>query len=518
MYFDGKRTNVVEVQMKEDMNTKPRAIGLARVSTALQQEEGYSLEAQGKAIKEYCAKAGYELLDTYYEQASGRKQDREVVNEVLNRCRSTKSTLIIARLDRFTRDLHFLTKVQKLRDFNFVALDNPHADSMVLQIMMSVAENESRMISKRTRTALKVAKENGIDLGNHRSILATYSRLEKDKKLALTRDNDNLWDTFVEYRTAWNNWVVNHKNYKIFRKYIDPYYETVDTGLGWEEYIKRPNIYENGELEFWLDYQQQLKPEKLIGQRYINETWNSVAFGDLCEDAFLMQPLAGATYSYQTYDDLGHFKYRMQDTSAFQLPQLDMKKSRKKIDADLTMGYHARDYFRRYTHDAEIFVDRKQFMGARVKGEVSIRAYDIGHLWKQLLKSNTVPATASRVDTARQEAEEIYIPAIEQGRKKGIKGIRPLARYLTEQGIIKPKGGAIWGASSVQSILRIEKAINEEQPLTKEDKADLSDDLIMALQYNGYVRGLKSSFRDDNGYINGKEAHSNKQNEKPKTL
>ena len=93
--------------MKEDMNTKPRAIGLARVSTALQQEEGYSLEAQGKAIKEYCAKAGYELLDTYYEQASGRKQDREVVNEVLNRCRSTKSTLIIARLDRFTRDLHF---------------------------------------------------------------------------------------------------------------------------------------------------------------------------------------------------------------------------------------------------------------------------------------------------------------------------------------------------------------------------------------------------------------------------
>ena len=107
--------------MKEDMNTKPRAIGLARVSTALQQEEGYSLEAQGKDIKEYCAKAGYELLDTYYEQASGRKQDREVVNEVLNRCRSTKSTLIIARLDRFTRDLHFLTKVQKLRDFNFVA-------------------------------------------------------------------------------------------------------------------------------------------------------------------------------------------------------------------------------------------------------------------------------------------------------------------------------------------------------------------------------------------------------------
>ena len=502
MYFDGIRTNVVEVRMKEDMNTKPRAIGLCRVSTAMQEAEGYSLEAQGKAIEEYCAKAGYELLDTYYEQASGRKQDREVVNEVLNRCRSTKSTLIIARLDRFTRDLHFLTKVQKLRDFNFVALDNPHADSMVLQIMMSVAENESRMISKRTRTALRVAKENGIELGNHRSILATYSRLEKDKKLALNEGNDNLWDTFVDYRRAWNDYVINHKNYKIFRKYIDPFYETVDTGLGWEEYIKRPNIYENGQLEFWLDYQQKLKPEKLIGQRYINETWNAVAFGDMCEDAFLMQPLEGATYIHYRED----FKYRMAQSSAFHLPQLDMVKSRKKIDSDTTMGLHAREYIRRYKHHAEIFVDRTLF-GAHPspnREPVSIRAYDIGILWQQLLRANTVPATASRVDSARQEALEIYLPIINEAREKGITGIRPLGRYLTEKGIITPKGGATWGASSVQNILRLERDIENDMPLTKEDAGDLADDLIMTLMYNGYALGYKSCYRDESGFITEK--------------
>jgi len=192
MYFDGKRTIDEKVHMKEQTERKPTAIGLMRVSTALQEAEGYSLEAQQKEIERYCANNGYELLDTYSEQASGRKQDREVVNEVLKRCRSTKSTLIIARLDRFTRDLHFLTKVQKIRGFNFIALDNPNADAMVIQIMMSVAENESRMISVRTKTALKIAKANGVELGNHKSILATYSRLEKDKKLCLTRDNENL--------------------------------------------------------------------------------------------------------------------------------------------------------------------------------------------------------------------------------------------------------------------------------------------------------------------------------------
>ena len=173
MYVDGKRTIDDEVQMNETIERKRTAIGYCRVSTALQEAEGYSLEAQEKAIEDYCAKAGYELLDTYSEQASGKNNNRKVVNEVIKRCRSTKSKLVIARLDRFTRDLHFLTSIQRQKGLEFIALDNPNADAMVIQIMMSVAENESRMISTRTITALRIAKENGVELGNHRSILAT---------------------------------------------------------------------------------------------------------------------------------------------------------------------------------------------------------------------------------------------------------------------------------------------------------------------------------------------------------
>ncbi|MDB2448602.1 recombinase family protein [Gammaproteobacteria bacterium] len=480
-----------------------------RVSTVLQEAEGYSLEGQKKAIEEYCAKTGYELLDTYSEQASGRKKDREVVNEVLKRCRSTKSTLIIARLDRFTRDLHFLTKVQKIKGFNFIALDNPNADAMVIQIMMSVAENESRMISVRTKTALKIAKANGVELGNHKSILATYSRLEKDKKLALTRENDNLWDTFLMYRTIWNDYVVNHKNYELFRKYIDPVYEVVDTGLGWEEYIKRTVFEIEGEewaedeMSFWDEYQKIYKPEKLIGQRYKGGTFDMNAFGDMCEDAFLFQPLS---YNYNSNTENDH---RISNSNAFQLPQLDMiasKKDIKETKQEILKGrghseLHQRIYFRRYTHKAEITAKHSDFLGMG-GGEVKVRAYDIGRLWTQLMRTNTKPATIKRVEQAREEAEEIFIPVIEEGRAKGITGIRPLARYLTERRILTPKGNENWSPSSVQSILKLEKAIEEGAYLEDEKEDDYTDDLAMAIVFNGYAWGGKKYHRSkEDGHI-----------------
>jgi DNA invertase Pin-like site-specific DNA recombinase len=494
MYFDGKRTFNVKVQMKEQTERKPTAIGLMRVSTALQEAEGYSLEAQQKEIERYCANNGYELLDTYSEQASGRKQDREVVNEVLKRCRSTKSTLIIARLDRFTRDLHFLTKVQKIRGFNFIALDNPNADAMVIQIMMSVAENESRMISVRTKTALKIAKANGVELGNHKSILATYSRLEKDKKLCLTRDNENLWETFCLWRSVWNDNVINHKNYKLFRKYIDPVYEVVDTGLGWEEYIKRTVFEIEGEewggdeMSFWDEYQRIYKPEELIGQRYKGGTFDMNAFGDMCEDAFLFQPL-----SYYGLDNTLK-DHRISNSVAFQLPQLDMtaskksiKETKKEVEAQKKIkDLHQRTYFRRFTHKAEM-----EFQGCLyTKKGVKFRAYDIGRLWTQLMRDNTKSATIKRIELAREEAQDIYIPAIEEARAKGITGIRPLARYLTEQRIFTPKGNENWSPSSVQSILRLEKDINNDEPLEGENDFDITSDLAMTLTFNQYAMGV----------------------------
>jgi len=342
------------------------------------------------------------------------------------------------------------------------------------------------MISVRTKTALKIAKANGVELGNHKSILATYSRLEKDKKLCLTRDNENLWETFCLWRSVWNDNVTNHKNYKLFRKYIDPVYEVVDTGLGWEEYIKRTQFEIEGEewsgddMSFWDEYQKIYKPEKLIGDRYKSKVFNVVAFGDMCEDAFLFQPLA----DQKDNDCLND--YRILGSVAFHLPQLDMVKSKKKVD---TEGLSARKYVRRFTHKAEMEFQGGMFTSKGVK----FRAYDIGRLWTQLMRDNTKSATIKRVELAREEAEDIYIPAIEEARAKGITGIRPLARYLTEQRIFTPKGNENWSPSSVQSILRLEKDINSEEPLEAENDLDIMNDLAMTLTFNEYANGVGQS-------------------------
>jgi hypothetical protein len=124
------------------------------------------------------------------------------------------------------------------------------------------------------------------------------------------------------------------------------------------------------------------------------------------------------------------------------------------------------------------------------KKGVKFRAYDIGRLWTQLMRDNTKSATIKRIELAREEAEDIYIPAIEEARAKGITGIRPLARYLTEQRIFTPKGNENWSPSSVQSILRLEKDINNDEPLEGENDFDITSDLAMTLTFNQYAMGV----------------------------
>jgi hypothetical protein len=121
---------------------------------------------------------------------------------------------------------------------------------------------------------------------------------------------------------------------------------------------------------------------------------------------------------------------------------------------------------------------------------VEFRAYDIGRLWTQLMRDNTKSATIKRIELARQEAEDIYIPEIEKARAKGITGIRPLARYLTEERIFTPKGNENWSPSSVQSILRLEKDINNDEPLEGENDFDITSDLAMTLTFNQYAMGV----------------------------
>ena len=135
------------------------------MSTARQGLSGLGLEAQRKAIEDFAASRGADVLAHFTEIESGRRADRPELAKALHHAKVTGATLVIAKLDRLSRNAAFLLA---LRDsgVRFVAVDMPEANDLTVGIMALVAEAEREAISRRTKEALAVAKARGVKLGN----------------------------------------------------------------------------------------------------------------------------------------------------------------------------------------------------------------------------------------------------------------------------------------------------------------------------------------------------------------
>jgi DNA invertase Pin-like site-specific DNA recombinase len=142
-----------------------RIIGYERVSTARQGASGLGLEAQRQAIDGFAAQRNATLLARFTEVESGRNPDRPELARALHLARVTGAVLVIAKLDRLSRNAAFLLA---LRDsgVRFAAVDLPEANDLTVGVMALVAEAEREAISKRTKEALAVAKGRGVRLGN----------------------------------------------------------------------------------------------------------------------------------------------------------------------------------------------------------------------------------------------------------------------------------------------------------------------------------------------------------------
>ena len=144
-----------------------RFVAYYRVSTDRQGRSGLGLEAQQAAVRAYLNGGSWALLDEFTEVESGAVNDRPALQAALERCRLTGAALVIAKLDRLSRDAHFLLGLAKA-GVRFVAVDMPTANDLTVGIMALVAEQERKAISARTKAALAAAKARGVTLGGYK--------------------------------------------------------------------------------------------------------------------------------------------------------------------------------------------------------------------------------------------------------------------------------------------------------------------------------------------------------------
>lgn len=159
-------------------------IAYYRVSTS---KQCLGLDAQRTSVHNYLSVNGGELINEVSEKESGKHDNRVVLAEAIRQCKRDNATLIIAKLDRLSRNVSF---VFSLKDANidFLACDLPLFNTLTLAIFIGLAQQEREMISQRTKLALNELKKKGVKLGRPN---AQFSDADRAKSAETSKDNAN---------------------------------------------------------------------------------------------------------------------------------------------------------------------------------------------------------------------------------------------------------------------------------------------------------------------------------------
>ena len=162
-------------------------ISYYRVSTQQQGRSGLGLEAQRKAVTAFAAVEGLMIEHEFVEVETGKGADaldrRPQLAAALKLAKKTKQPIIVAKLDRLSRDVHFISGLMNQRVPFIVAALGQNVDPFMLHIYAALAEKERALISERTKAALQSARERGVKLGNPKQAAA-------NKAAAAFRDRD----------------------------------------------------------------------------------------------------------------------------------------------------------------------------------------------------------------------------------------------------------------------------------------------------------------------------------------
>ncbi len=151
-----------------------------RVSTERQGRSGLGIEAQRERCQAFAAQNGLEVVEGFTEIETGKGSDaldrRPQLAAALATAKRLKCSVLVAKLDRLSRDVHFIAGLMVQRVPFLVAELGPDVDPFMLHIYAALAEKERRMISERTRAALQARKKQGALLGNRTNLAEAQAK------------------------------------------------------------------------------------------------------------------------------------------------------------------------------------------------------------------------------------------------------------------------------------------------------------------------------------------------------
>src|SRR5215203_2572124 len=181
-------------------------IAYYRVSTDRQRRSGLGIEAQRTAVHRFAEAEGLEVLSEYVETETGKGADaldrRPQLAAALGTARVVKCPVVVAKLDRLSRDVAFVAGLMAQRVPFIVAELGADADPFMLHLYAALAEKERRLISQRTTAALQARKQQGAQLGNRTNIAEAGSNGRQIAKAAADQFAANILPLIESLRTS----------------------------------------------------------------------------------------------------------------------------------------------------------------------------------------------------------------------------------------------------------------------------------------------------------------------------
>ena len=169
-----------------------------RVSTKKQGQSGLGLDAQRTIVENYIK--NNKVIAEFTEIETGKSANRPQLNKALQSCKENNATLVVAKMDRLARNLHFVTSLQAA-NIDFVCCDMPSANRLTIHIIAAIAENEAQLISQRTKQALAEKKKQGVKLGNPHNNGLTEKSIAKGRNIrkenALSNERNKQAGTLI---------------------------------------------------------------------------------------------------------------------------------------------------------------------------------------------------------------------------------------------------------------------------------------------------------------------------------